>query len=85
MTDEKPKVLVAEKIADAGIQLLREDFEVEVALKLTPDQLIDRIGGFDAILIRSGTKLTGDVIAAAERLKVIGRAGTGVDLSLIHI
>ena len=79
MTDQKPNVLVAEQIADAGVELLREDFEVEVALELTPEELTGRIGEFDAILIRSATKLTEEVIEAADRLKVIGRAGTGVD------
>ena len=79
MTDSKPNVLIAEKIADAGVELLRSEFEVEVAVDLTPEGLQERIGGFDAILIRSATKLTAEVIAAADRLKVIGRAGTGVD------
>ncbi len=79
MTDHKPLVLVAEEIADAGVELLREQFDVEVALDLTPRELGGRIGEFDAILIRSATKLTAEVIAAADRLKVIGRAGTGID------
>jgi D-3-phosphoglycerate dehydrogenase len=79
MSDQRPNVLVAEQIADAGVELLRKDFRVDVALDLTAQQLLERIPDFDAILIRSGTKLTGDVIAAADRLKVIGRAGTGVD------
>jgi D-3-phosphoglycerate dehydrogenase / 2-oxoglutarate reductase len=73
------KVLVKEKIADSGVALLREEFEVELGLEMTDDALRDRIGEFDAILIRSATKLTADLIERAERLKVIGRAGTGVD------
>ena len=73
------RVLVTEKIADSGIALLREQFEVELGLEMSDDELRDRIGEFDAILIRSATKLTADLIERAERLKVIGRAGTGVD------
>ena len=73
------KVLVKEKIADSGVALLAEEFEVELGLEMSDQQLDGRIGEFDAILIRSGTKLTGDLIERAERLKVIGRAGTGVD------
>src|SRR5215211_4146307 len=73
------KVLVKEKIADAGVELLREQFDVELGLDWDGDELQKRIGEFDGILIRSATKLTPDLIERAERLKVIGRAGTGVD------
>ncbi len=72
-------VLVKEKIADSGIDLLREDFDVELGLDMGADELLDRIAEFDAIIIRSATKMTADVISRGERLKVIGRAGTGVD------
>ncbi|HVE68106.1 MAG TPA: phosphoglycerate dehydrogenase [Solirubrobacteraceae bacterium] len=75
-----PKVLVAEPIADAGIELLRErGFEVDVATDLEPERLAERIGDYDGLLIRSATQVTADLIARAERLKVIGRAGIGVD------
>jgi D-3-phosphoglycerate dehydrogenase len=73
------KVLVKEKIADPGVELLREDFDVELGLDWDDDELARRIGEFEAILIRSGTKLTADLIERGERLRVIGRAGTGVD------
>jgi D-3-phosphoglycerate dehydrogenase len=73
------KVLVAEPIADAAVELLRERFEVELGLEWKDGELEQRIGEFDGILIRSGTQLTDDLIDRAERLKVIGRAGTGVD------
>jgi D-3-phosphoglycerate dehydrogenase len=77
--DGKPKVLVKEKIADSGVALLREDFDVELGLDMSDDELRDRIGDFDAIVVRSATKVTSDLIARGSRLKVIGRAGTGVD------
>ena len=75
MTD-KPRVLVREPIAEAGVELLRERFDVDVD---GDAELAERIGDYDAIVIRSGTQLTAELIERAERLKVIGRAGVGVD------
>jgi D-3-phosphoglycerate dehydrogenase len=72
-------VLVKEKIADSGVELLRRDFEVELGLEMTDDELAERIGEFDAVIVRSATQLTAELIERAGRLKVIGRAGTGVD------
>src|SRR5207237_2145798 len=65
-----------EPIAEAGVELLRERFEVDVGLN---GDLAEKIGAYDAIVIRSATKLTAEVIGRADRLKVIGRAGVGVD------
>ncbi|HEX2392878.1 MAG TPA: phosphoglycerate dehydrogenase [Solirubrobacterales bacterium] len=73
------KVLVKEKIADSGVDLLRSKFEVELGLEMSDEDLRERIGDYDAILIRSATKLTAELIERAGKLKVIGRAGTGVD------
>ncbi len=73
------KVLVKEKIANSGVDLLRDNFEVELGLEMDAEQLGERIGEFDAILVRSATQLTAELIARADNLKVIGRAGTGVD------
>ena len=73
------KVLVKEKIADSGVELLRENFDVELGFDMSDRELESAIGGYDAILIRSATKMTADLIARADQLKVIGRAGTGVD------
>jgi D-3-phosphoglycerate dehydrogenase len=70
------RVLIREAIAEAGIDLLRERFDVDVA---TDGDLASTIGDYDAIIVRSGTKLTADLIDRAGRLKVIGRAGVGVD------
>jgi D-3-phosphoglycerate dehydrogenase / 2-oxoglutarate reductase len=72
----KPRVLIREPIAEAGIVLLRERFDVDVD---TNGDLAGAIGDYEAIVIRSATKLDGDLIARADRLKVIGRAGVGVD------
>ena len=72
----RPRVLVREPIAEAGIELLRERFDVDVD---TNGDLGAKIGEYDGIVIRSATKLDADLIGRAERLKVIGRAGVGVD------
>ena len=73
------KVLVKEKIADSGVELLRENFEVDLGLEMSDEELREAIASYDAILIRSATQMTPELIERAERLKVIGRAGTGVD------
>jgi D-3-phosphoglycerate dehydrogenase / 2-oxoglutarate reductase len=71
------RVLVREQIAEAGIRLLRErGFEVDVD---GDSDLAEAIGRYDAIVIRSATKLTADLIERGARLKVIGRAGVGID------
>lgn len=70
------KVLVREPIAEAGIQILRDRFDVDVD---GDSDLAEVIGRYDAIVVRSATKLTADLIGRAERLKVIGRAGVGID------
>ncbi len=70
------KVLVRESIADAGVDFLRARFDVDVDLD---SPLEDIVGLYDAIVVRSATKLTAEVIERATNLKVIGRAGVGVD------
>jgi D-3-phosphoglycerate dehydrogenase len=72
----KARVLVREQIADAGVELLRERYRVDVDQN---GDLVERIADYDAIIIRSATKLTAELIERGERLKVIGRAGVGVD------
>jgi len=74
--DERPRVLVREQIAAPGLELLRERFDV---VEDSESDLASIIGGFDAIVVRSATKLDASLIERAERLKVIGRAGVGVD------
>jgi D-3-phosphoglycerate dehydrogenase / 2-oxoglutarate reductase len=70
------KVLVREPIAEAGVELLRARFDVDVD---GDSDLADVIGRYDAIVVRSATKLSADILERAERLRVIGRAGVGVD------
>jgi D-3-phosphoglycerate dehydrogenase / 2-oxoglutarate reductase len=73
------RVLVAEKIGDSGIELLREHFEVELGTEWSRDHLSERIGEYDGILIRSATKLDAELLAKASHLRAVGRAGVGVD------
>jgi D-3-phosphoglycerate dehydrogenase / 2-oxoglutarate reductase len=70
------RILIREPIAEAGIELLKERFDVDVDFD---SDLAERIGDYDAIIVRSGTQLDASVLERAERLKVIGRAGVGVD------
>jgi D-3-phosphoglycerate dehydrogenase len=74
------KVLVKEKIGESGVELLRDaGLEVELGVDWDAAELERRIGEFDGVLIRSATTLDGDLLERAERLKVVGRAGVGVD------
>ncbi len=73
------RVLVAENIGQSGIELLREGFEVDLGVDWTREQLAERIADYDAILIRSSTKLDAQLIGRATRLRAVGRAGVGVD------
>ena len=80
MVGSRPvRILVADPIADDGIARLRAAGEVDLAIRLTPAELILRVGDYDALVVRSETKVTAQVIEAGSRLRVIGRAGVGVD------
>ena len=73
------KVLVTEPVAQEGIDLLSQQAEVDVKLGLEPGELISIIDGYEALVVRSETKVTAEVIKAGKKLRVIARAGTGVD------
>jgi D-3-phosphoglycerate dehydrogenase len=72
------RILVAEPISQKGIELLRQEHQVDVR-KLTKEELLAVIPEYDAIITRSETKVTAEVLKAGTRLKVVGRAGVGVD------
>jgi D-3-phosphoglycerate dehydrogenase len=76
VTTDGARVLVREPIAEVGVELLRSKFEVDVDGDTALEEIIDR---YDAIIIRSASRLGADLIDRATRLKVIGRAGVGVD------
>jgi len=73
------KVLVSDSIDQAGIDILSQVASVDVKLSLKPEELQQIIGEYDALMIRSGTQVTQEIIEAATNLKIIGRAGVGVD------
>ncbi|MEK6976966.1 MAG: hydroxyacid dehydrogenase, partial [Candidatus Hydrothermarchaeota archaeon] len=73
------KILVSDPLHPSGVELLKKVGEVEVAQGLQKEQLLEKVREIDALLVRSETKVTKEVIAAAKNLKVIGRAGVGVD------
>jgi D-3-phosphoglycerate dehydrogenase len=75
----RPRVLVKEKIGESGVALLREHFDVEIGVEWTDEELAERISSFQGIVIRSATKMTAELIDRATELRVIGRAGVGVD------
>ena len=76
---DRARVLVKEKIADSGVEQLQKLFDVDLGIDMSDEELLEKIGEYDAILIRSATKLTPELIERADNMKVIGRAGTGVD------
>jgi D-3-phosphoglycerate dehydrogenase len=75
------RILVSDPIAEQGLEILRKEswIEVDVCLHLSVDELKTRIGLYEGLIVRSETKVSADVIAHAQRLKAIGRAGIGVD------
>ncbi|XVF64123.1 hypothetical protein PTKIN_Ptkin09bG0142100 [Pterospermum kingtungense] len=78
--DAKPTVLVAEKLGEAGIQLLKTFANVDCSYNLSPEELCTKISLCDALIVRSGTKVTREVFESSMgRLKVVGRAGVGID------
>lgn len=76
---QQPRVLIADSISEAGIDMLRAHAEVDVKTDLSKEELLQVIGQYDAVVVRSATKIRADAIAVADRLKVIGRAGAGLD------
>ncbi|MHC5832435.1 MAG: phosphoglycerate dehydrogenase, partial [Nostoc sp.] len=71
--------LVSDSIDQAGIDILSQVATVDVKLGLKPAELLEIIGEYDALMIRSSTRVTQEIIQAGTQLKIIGRAGVGVD------
>nr|POF12581.1 d-3-phosphoglycerate dehydrogenase 3, chloroplastic [Quercus suber] len=78
--NSKPTILVAEKLGEAGIDLLKSFANVDCSYNLSPEELCTKISLCDALIVRSGTKVTREVFEfSGGRLKVVGRAGVGID------
>ncbi|HMK99579.1 MAG TPA: phosphoglycerate dehydrogenase, partial [Acidimicrobiales bacterium] len=74
------RVLVPEKLAERGLSILRDaGHEVDVRLDLTPEQLLGAVVGAEALIVRSATQVTDEVLRAGTDLVVVGRAGIGLD------
>ena len=75
------KILISDKLADAGVNFLNEQegIQVHIDTGMSPEQLCETIVDYDALLIRSDTKVTDEVLNAGKNLKLVGRAGIGVD------
>ena len=73
------KILISDPIDSAGADILRQFAEVDIRPGLKPDELRSIINDYDALVVRSQTKVTSDIIEAAKKLQIIGRAGVGVD------
>ena len=75
-----PKVLIADKLSPAAVAIFKErGVEIDIKTGMTKEELLKIVDQYDGIAIRSATKITAEVIKAAKKLKVVGRAGIGVD------
>src|SRR5687767_7546688 len=76
----KPRVLISDKLSPAAVEIFKtRGVDAEVKTNLTPQDLLAIIKDYDGLAVRSNTKVTAEVLAAAANLKVVGRAGIGVD------
>ncbi len=73
------KILITDPVPDEGIAILRSTAEVDIKTGLKPEEIKAIIGNYEALLVRSQTKVTGDIIEAGKKLEVIARAGVGID------
>jgi len=76
---EKKKVIVSERIAEEGLNLLRSELEVDYRDGISREELLDIIDQYDALIVRSVTKVDEELISRGSRLKIVGRAGNGID------
>jgi phosphoglycerate dehydrogenase-like enzyme len=79
MHTSKPKILIPEKVSPDGLALLKDQFEVHERKGLSPEELQNIIGEYEALIIRSETQVTAKLLNATKKLKVVARAGVGVD------
>ncbi|USW47280.1 Putative D-isomer specific 2-hydroxyacid dehydrogenase, catalytic domain, ACT-like protein [Septoria linicola] len=77
--DSRPKVLIPEKVSPDGLKLLQASLDVHEKKGLSADQLEEIIGDYEALIVRSETKVTASLLAAGKKLRVVARAGVGVD------
>ena len=78
-TAARPKVLIPEKVSPDGLQMLKETLDVHERKGLSAEDLEKIIGDYDALIVRSETKVTSSLLSAGKKLRVVARAGVGVD------
>jgi len=74
-----PKVLVADEISPEGLELMRRNVDVDYIPDVSPENLLEIVGQYDALLVRSRCKVTREVLEKASKMRIVGRAGVGVD------
>lgn len=74
-----PRILVCDPLDEEALDLLNREAQVDIRTGLTPDELVDIVAGYDALVVRSSTQVTSEVIEAGSQLRAIARAGVGVD------
>ena len=79
MAEKRKKVLITDPISEEGIEILRKEAQVDIKTDLKPEEIIAIIGDYDALIVRSQTKVTAAIIEAGKNLQVIARAGVGID------
>ncbi|KAI4643131.1 hypothetical protein J4E93_007200 [Alternaria ventricosa] len=79
MHTARRKILIPEKVSPDGLALLKDQFDVDEKKGLSPEELKEIIGEYDALIVRSETKVTAELLGAAKNMKVVARAGVGVD------
>ena len=78
-TDSRPKVLIPEKVSQDGLQMLSKSLDVHEKKGLSAEELVQIIPEYDALIVRSETKVNAELLAAGKKLRVVARAGVGVD------
>lgn len=76
---ERKKVIITERVDEEGIKLLQEEVDVDICFHISREELLDRIHEYDAIIVRSATKVDEELMNVGKKLKVVGRAGNGTD------
>lgn len=79
LENRRPRVIICDSIAEVGVEMLREHADVDIKTGLSPAELMAIIGDYEAMVVRSATQVTAEIIEHGRQLKVIGRAGAGLD------
>jgi D-3-phosphoglycerate dehydrogenase len=79
MTEKRKKVLITDPVSEEGIEVLRKEAQVDMKSDLNPEEIIGIIGDYEALVVRSQTRVTAAIIEAGKKLQVIARAGVGID------